>query len=194
MNSPASKSGLGQTIWTIALYVYFAGVLLTLPYFNWQYAQRHGFLNWMLLGEVIASFQATAWPYYVVTASFSSRSSDGVDQHFVSSRESIYMVYRRVEELGGLPFVSDSEAQDIAYVVEFAAGEAERVDDGFLASIHPELLNRYRTDYQSSLHQLAKGFRSGNQLKQVAALADLTRFSDWYTANSSAFVFPNDRQ
>jgi len=35
------------------------------PYFNWQYAQEHGFMSWLLLGEVHATLRAVVWPLVI---------------------------------------------------------------------------------------------------------------------------------
>jgi hypothetical protein len=33
--------------------------------FNYQYARQHGFVKWLVLGEVVPSLTATVWPYYL---------------------------------------------------------------------------------------------------------------------------------
>jgi hypothetical protein len=55
---------IGLMIW----YAYFVITMLTIPVFNWRYAREHGFVSWLLLGEVVATFKAVAWPYYAITA------------------------------------------------------------------------------------------------------------------------------
>jgi hypothetical protein len=37
------------------------------PYFNCQYAKDHGFLAWLLLGEIVPTLKATVWPYFVMS-------------------------------------------------------------------------------------------------------------------------------
>ena len=56
---------IGLMIW----YAYFVITMLTIPVFNWRYAQEHGFVSWLFLGEVVATFKAVVWPYYAFTAS-----------------------------------------------------------------------------------------------------------------------------
>ena len=56
---------LGLMIW----YAYFLITMLAVPVFNWRYAQEHGFVSWLFLGEVVATFKAVVWPYYAFTAS-----------------------------------------------------------------------------------------------------------------------------
>ncbi len=45
------------------LYGLTAGVFAL--YFNWQYAQEHGFLAWLFFGEIIATFKGVFWPLFV---------------------------------------------------------------------------------------------------------------------------------
>ncbi len=55
---------IGLMIW----YAYFVITMLTIPVFNWRYARERGFVSWLLLGEVVATFKAVVWPYYAITA------------------------------------------------------------------------------------------------------------------------------
>jgi hypothetical protein len=57
-----------QKIGLIIWYAYFIITMLTIPVFNWRYAREHGFVSWLLLGEVVATFKAVVWPYYAITA------------------------------------------------------------------------------------------------------------------------------
>ncbi|MDD3525310.1 MAG: hypothetical protein PHQ41_11520 [Candidatus Cloacimonetes bacterium] len=62
MNKAIQKIGL--MIW----YAYFVITILAVPIFNWRYAREHGFVSWICLGEVVATFKAAVWPYYAFTA------------------------------------------------------------------------------------------------------------------------------
>tara|TARA_Y100000389_G_scaffold166215_1_gene170813 strand:- start:36 stop:209 length:174 start_codon:yes stop_codon:yes gene_type:complete len=44
---------------------YFITVAIATPYFNWIFAKENGFLAWLLLGQIIPTFQAFVWPYFV---------------------------------------------------------------------------------------------------------------------------------
>ncbi len=61
-------SKFGQIVKTAGAYVvgiYFVVAFLLTPYYNWQYARDHGFLNWVLLGEIVPTVKAVAWPHFV---------------------------------------------------------------------------------------------------------------------------------
>jgi hypothetical protein len=50
---------------SVILVPYFASVGIFSIYYNWQYAQKHGFWEWIFFGEVVATFKAFIWPYFV---------------------------------------------------------------------------------------------------------------------------------
>jgi len=54
---------------TLAIYFIAAFIFFT-PYYNWKYAQTHGFVKWIFFGEIIATTKAMVWPYYVVKDNF----------------------------------------------------------------------------------------------------------------------------
>ena len=45
--------------------IYLMTMVLAVPYFNWRYAQRHGFASWFFFGEVVATAQAFVWPAFI---------------------------------------------------------------------------------------------------------------------------------
>lgn len=57
---------------------YFIGTTLALPYYNWQYARDHGFVKWLLLGNIVPTAKALAWPYFMF---FTSQESGGGAPH-----------------------------------------------------------------------------------------------------------------
>lgn len=52
-------------ILTVPACLYIFASMLAVPYFNWQYAQQHGFVRWLFLGEFVATAKGFAWPYFV---------------------------------------------------------------------------------------------------------------------------------
>lgn len=58
------------------LLAYFVGVSISIPYFNWTYARKNGFFSWLAFGEIIATLDATLWPYYAFRSISYSRSDD----------------------------------------------------------------------------------------------------------------------
>ena len=57
---------LWQKVITGILGLYFiAAFVVFTPYYNWQYAKTHGFIKWLVFGEIVATAKAVAWPYFV---------------------------------------------------------------------------------------------------------------------------------
>ena len=44
--------------------VYGISVGIFALYYNWLYAKTHGFIAWLLFGEIIASLKALVWPFF----------------------------------------------------------------------------------------------------------------------------------
>ena len=44
---------------------YLITVAVATPYFNWMFAKENGFLAWFLLGQIVPTFQALVWPFFV---------------------------------------------------------------------------------------------------------------------------------
>ena len=46
------------------LVIYGISVSIFMIYYNWLYANEHGFFAWLFFGEIIASIKALAWPLF----------------------------------------------------------------------------------------------------------------------------------
>ena len=49
---------------SILLIVYLISVSVFALYYNYLYAQEHGFWAWLLFGEIIATLKALVWPLF----------------------------------------------------------------------------------------------------------------------------------
>ena len=63
-NSDDNKS-LGTKLFNFIFIAYFISICVFTPYYNWKYAQKHGFIKWLFFGEFIATGKAIVWPYFV---------------------------------------------------------------------------------------------------------------------------------
>jgi uncharacterized protein len=55
---------IGVTVIAAPVIVYMVSVSLAFPYFSYEFAREHGFLEWLWFGERIPALQAFGWPYY----------------------------------------------------------------------------------------------------------------------------------
>jgi len=71
--------------------LYLITTMVAGAYYNWEYARANGFLNWMLLGEIVPSAKALAWPYFAFAARSNSVSPEDVQtaRYFVDVNQAI---------------------------------------------------------------------------------------------------------
>ena len=53
-----------EKILVTILVIYVISVGIFGLYYNYLYAQEHGFLAWVFFGEIIASLKAVVWPLF----------------------------------------------------------------------------------------------------------------------------------
>ena len=53
-----------EKILTFLLIAYAISVAIFGLYYNYEYAQTHGFLAWLFFGEIIATFKSFVWPLF----------------------------------------------------------------------------------------------------------------------------------
>jgi hypothetical protein len=44
---------------------YIIGAWIAFFYYSWEYAQNHGFMQWLFLGDFIAAGKALIWPIMI---------------------------------------------------------------------------------------------------------------------------------
>src|SRR5690242_2643510 len=74
-NGSSRVSRAAAVVLQVLVVAYFIGAILSGAYFNWTYARDHGFLKWLLLGQIVPTMKAAAWPYFVLAEHPSRRSS-----------------------------------------------------------------------------------------------------------------------
>lgn len=47
------------------IYLYMIVAALMALVFNYQYARDHGFLAWVFFGEIVATFKAMLWIFFI---------------------------------------------------------------------------------------------------------------------------------
>jgi hypothetical protein len=91
------------------------GGLFFVPYYNWRYAQEHGFIKWLLLGEVVPTLKGVAWPYSVV--------ADAREARRKGEERRAEAVYTR--ELERFMAAGDAAKTEMLLLVGRALGESE---------------------------------------------------------------------
>lgn len=173
-------------------YIYWLSMMFAVPYFNWRYAKEHGFMSWLVFGEVIASAKSLIWPYYAVVG-FSPGGSTAearTDLHLANSKHAANEALSLINRFGGVTELPPKEASDAARLLQASVTEAELVDDSYLKQIHPEFLRRFRDEYTGSLRDLRDGIRTSDHAKLISAAAAYNSFSDWVSTHAKELKFP----
>jgi hypothetical protein len=166
-------------------------LLIAAPLFNWRYARQHGFVKWFAFGEVIATAQAAIWPYYAVAGDSGRRNSVEArsDLHYNNSASDCMEAMKIIGHLGIISSPS-KESSNVVLILQASVTEAGLVDDSYLQHVHPELVRRYREDYVESIRTLADAIQTGEQAKQISALATYDTFAEWMHTHDKELKFP----
>ncbi|MEO8370096.1 MAG: hypothetical protein ABI806_12925 [Candidatus Solibacter sp.] len=73
------KESTGTRLKGNVLALYMMTVMGMGVYYNWQYANAHGFGQWFFLGGIVPSAKALVWPYFVFGADQHPRPSQDTD-------------------------------------------------------------------------------------------------------------------
>lgn len=181
------SSILGNTV-GIYLVVTFT---IAAPYFNWQYAHRHGFAASFALGGIATTAESFAWPYFAVKSVTSSRASSEVP-----STDRAAFTASLTEALKGnaisakLPNVSREKANDLmrqmADHINKSIALGKGVSDQFLRSLNPALPHQYRTNLMAGQKQYLKGMQNGDVILQAEGINHLQRWKQYVAKNPQA--------
>jgi tetratricopeptide (TPR) repeat protein len=61
-----AKKNVLQILGRFLLQIYVLSCMLFAVYFNWQYANTHGFVRWIFMGEVVSTAKSLVWPYFIL--------------------------------------------------------------------------------------------------------------------------------
>jgi len=177
-------------------FIYFAGLFISVPYFNWCYARDHGFASWLLLGEIVATAESTVWPYYALSGSSKPDWSDSEREnleHYHRSSDAIRQAVRIMNAgpRNGPSQLTPEESDAWIALKKIALNEARKVDLEVLAKAHPNLPSQFREKYLRSL-ELANPFQERDVplSEQMAAQTLFDEWVDWFNANRANIHLP----
>jgi len=195
--------------WIFGLYI--IGIGLSGIYFNWQYAQDHGFVQWLFLGEIVPTAKAFIWPYYASRAADTAqgnratsaeeppRSSDsakptivGLTRHQTVRAEAKSLLlslgysqqasYLLMEDVH-LNLLEHPKLKQIIALREQALEAAKSVDIEILESIYPGLGVHFRDEFMVGVASFLEGCRTYNNEAFITRKTANDKWADWYDAN-----------
>jgi hypothetical protein len=175
--------------------VYLVGALLSMPYFNWRFAQEHGFSEWFFFGELVPSAQAFGWPYYAVQSLHSpshppwTASEVENAKHFVRSME-LDAEGSKVSA-GKNPFDLDERMKlDFMRSKVEALAEAQQVDNAVLEKALPGLSAAYRAKFEGGLDRQVRGLMNDDEAAYGVGTVLHNDWVDWRAANDDKIFIP----
>mgnify|MGYP003676661591 CR=1 FL=1 len=180
----------------LVLNLYFISVMVAIPYFNFCYANKHGFVSWLLLGEIVPTTQAIVWPYFALTAK-SNPSLTYEDkanlEHYHQSSDAVRQA-QRILNAGSPDSVFQLKPEESAAYVslyKIALNEGKQVGVDVLAKIHPDLPTHYRDEYLPSIELRHRSHtEKGTFADQRESHRLWDRWVDWFNANSGDIRMP----
>jgi hypothetical protein len=149
------------------------------PYYNWQYAREHGFVDWLFFGEIVPTAKAAVWPYFV----FLSKGDDQTHSlgHLRKSIEYRNEAVRMVNK--GSRVLYDQDMQRPVALVRQALAEARLVDAEVLDRRYEDFASHFRDEYLRGLQLFIESFEQGDTLKSLDSRLLLRAWGNWYQSN-----------
>lgn len=174
------------------LFVYFAGVMLSTPYYNWQYAKQNGFVSWLFLGEIRATLKAGAWPLYAFESDkkseWSAEERSNATSFFLS-----FDIYQKVLKDSNEPAFIENISSNMPLALtklKSALNESKTVRDDVLEKMVPGMSKSWRDLYQKGLELQIQGWETKDRDMIKRSNALINDWGQWYNSNLSKFKMP----
>ncbi len=177
---------------SVPLFVYFAGVMLSTPYYNWQYAKQNGFVSWLFLGEIRATLKAGAWPLYAFESDKKSEWSAEDRSNATSLFLSISIYQKALKESNDPAFIENisSSLPRALTQLKTALNESITVRDDVLERILPGMSKPWRDLYQKGLELQIQGWETNDKSMIYRSNTLINDWGQWYNNNLSKFNIP----
>jgi len=156
---------------------FIAAFMVFTPYYNWQYAKTHGFMKWLLFGEVVATAKAVAWPYFVFAH------SGGTILH-VSNAINFANKATAVKNRGD-PYqqVSQDDMEEIIGYYKKALAEVKQCDIKSMNQRYPGFGDHFKSEFMKDLELFISSYEKHDMMSSLASQALLDQWGNWYQAN-----------
>lgn len=181
-------------LFSLVIYLYFIiALFFAFPYFNYQYASQNGFMNWLLLGEVVPTAQSFIWPYYLINSKPGLTWTEAEKQnlsHFHKSDNAARKVQQMAKNSNGSN-LSQAEIAEYLSLSRMALSEAKLVDLQVLAKAHPDLPYHYDNEYIASFEMYHRSIAGNMDMaSQIKSRELWDKWVDWFNENKSDIHMP----
>jgi len=168
---------LGKLSFFIIIAYLFIASIIFIPYYNWQCAKNDGFVKWLLLGEIVPTAKAFAWPYFVFFK------SSGLSSHLINSLNYENEATKIINKGDAFNIVDPEEMDQIIGLHKKAIKEAKLVDINQLNNRLNNFGTHYRDEFVKGLELIVEGYEKHDNRKYMAGSLLRYKWGEWYKAN-----------
>jgi hypothetical protein len=181
------KAVVNTLIWVVVLYLWSLSVMA--PYYNWRYAREHGWVSWLLFGEIVATLKSAAWPYFVLFSHEPGATTSPDERHYINSKTACDEAMAIVAKVGDVHRLSRDDKKKIADLLEVAIAEANQVQPAYLEKVHPQFREVYERKYKWGMDRLMNGLRTDYSPLILSGGYAYNELAEWLRAHSKELSF-----
>jgi hypothetical protein len=156
-------------------------IMIAGPYYNWEYARAHGFMEWLLFGEVTATFDAFAWPAHLLLPPSPTQE----DAAHALAAIKFHLEALKIEKAAG-PAMPNEDWVMILSLEKRALSEAEQSDVSRMNSWYPEFGDHFKNEFIDGLRLIIDNAQIGTASSRTSITHGellVDSFGDWYRSN-----------
>ena len=178
--------------------VYMVGLTCAFPYYNYKYANEHGFLSWIFFGEIVPTFKSVVWPYYFIESLATKKVSNAWTAEERNSAINAYEsinAYLRAATSFNNKNLNTQEASKISLdSLNSALISINKADSRLLSKVHKELPRRIEEEYKpilkETLNLLNSNLTENRKLAPDGLISKEFSWQQFLKTNQAQFVFP----
>ena len=152
-------------------------ILFFIPYYNWKYIKNNSFTEWLLLGEIVPTAKAFAWPYFVFF------DSSILPNNLIDSINYVNEANKIINKVDDFTIVDPEDMDQVIDLYKKAIEEAVLVDINQLNNRLNNFGNHYRDEFIKGLKLIVEGYEKHDNTKYMNGSLLLYKWGEWYTAN-----------
>ncbi|KAA0259373.1 hypothetical protein FHQ18_00410 [Deferribacter autotrophicus] len=148
---------LSNFIVKLASYVFVAYFLVSFsifaPFYNYEYAKQNGFIKWLLLGQIVPTIKALAFPYFEYQRYYNKQISKELDKIFGS-----LTYYKEAISL----LINQQNIEQSLFKLKQAYNMINQVNFELAKKSNYDFVIDVEKYYKPALKKYVEGYESGN--------------------------------
>ncbi len=196
-------------IFIIFITIYIMCLFIAVPYFNWRYAKENGFISWLFFGEIVATFKAVIFPYYIYTDYLVVKEDSSFPPFpsvYIDDRNKFTKVNELFSDFTELTSIENSknsewwggytipkEQEDLAFSkLNEGINLSKSIKDDFFNYLHPEFKDNFRNKFikghEIILNQKIQKTESEKIRMQLEGIKLIEDYYEWWDKNKDQII------